>query len=80
MQNYRINDIRNTLRERSLLYPLDVALIGATGVGKSSTINGLFGSEVAKVGSGVDPETMHVTQYAVNDVFRLHDTAGLMMV
>lgn len=77
MKNYRINDIRNILRERSLLYPLDVALIGATGVGKSSTINGLFGSEVAKVGSGVDPETMHVTQYAVNDVFRLHDTAGL---
>ena len=77
MQNYRINDIRSTLRERSLLYPLDVALIGATGVGKSSTINGLFGSEVAKVGTGVDPETMHITQYVVNDVFRLHDTAGL---
>lgn len=77
MKNYRIDDIRNTLRERSLLYPLDVALIGATGVGKSSTINGLFGSEVAKVGTGVDPETMLVTEYAVNDVFRLHDTAGL---
>lgn len=77
MNNYRIDDIRNTLVQRALMFPLDVALIGATGVGKSSTINSLFGKELAVVGTGVDPETMHITEYRVNNVFRVHDTAGL---
>ena len=33
-------------------------ITGATGSGKSSTINALFNMEVAKVGVGVNPETM----------------------
>lgn len=71
------NKIRDVIYQRGLLYPLDVALVGATGVGKSSTINALFGNDVAKVGSGVDPETMHITKYQISDVLRFHDTAGL---
>ena len=77
MKHYRMNDIREILSTRRLLFPLDVALVGATGVGKSSTINGLFGSEVAKVGYGVDPETQNTDMYKINDVFRVHDSAGL---
>lgn len=76
MKKYK-SKISSILTERSLHRPLDVALIGATGVGKSSTLNKLFGDDVAKVGYGVDPETQNVSQYKVNDVFRLHDTAGL---
>lgn len=34
-------------------------ITGATGSGKSSTINALFNMEVAKVGVGVNPETMN---------------------
>ena len=36
---------------------VNIMLTGATGSGKSSTINALFHMEVAKVGVGVDPET-----------------------
>lgn len=77
MKNYRIDAIRDTLRSRSLLFPLDMVLVGATGVGKSSTINALFGEDVAIVGTGVDPETQYIQHYQVNNVFRIHDSAGL---
>lgn len=76
MKNYRIEDIRSIINARGLHQPLDVALVGATGVGKSSTINVLFGKEVAKVGFGVEPETMNVAEYAISDIFRIHDSAG----
>ncbi|WP_304674168.1 GTPase family protein [Neisseria blantyrii] len=57
--------------------PLDVLLVGATGVGKSSTLNALFGEQKAKVGTGVDPETQLVESYMLNDVLRFWDSSGL---
>lgn len=60
-----------------LLRPIDVLLIGATGVGKSSTLNALFGDEVARVGMGVEPETQQISAYELNDYIRFHDSAGL---
>ena len=42
---------------------LNIMITGATGSGKSSTINAMFRQEVAKVGVGVDPETMDITKY-----------------
>ena len=42
---------------------INLMITGATGCGKSSTINALFNTEVAKVGVGVDPETMDITRY-----------------
>lgn len=61
----------------SLLRPLDVLLVGGTGTGKSSTLNSLFGSTVAKVGDGVDPETQNISGYQLHDYLRIHDSAGL---
>ena len=60
-----------------MLYPLDVLLVGATGVGKSSTLNALFGKEVAQVGYGVNPETQELTSYRLHDYLRFHDSPGL---
>ena len=36
-----------------------------------------FKKNVAKVGDGVDPETMELDSYSLNDAFRLWDTPGL---
>lgn len=51
-------------------------ITGATGCGKSSTINALFNSEVAKVGVGVDPETMEIVKYELGNLI-LWDSPGL---
>ncbi len=75
--NKYCKQIQSIISDRGLHRPLDIALVGATGVGKSSTLNQLFGSTVAKVGFGVAPETQEISQYEVNGYFRLHDTAGL---
>ncbi|MCQ2679601.1 50S ribosome-binding GTPase [Helicobacter pylori] len=41
---------------------MNVLLMGATGVGKSSLINALFGKEIAKAGVG-KPVTQHLEKY-----------------
>ena len=51
-------------------------ITGATGVGKSSTINALFNTEKAKVGVGTDPETMEITRYELDNLV-LWDSPGL---
>ncbi|MGL5983217.1 MAG: GTPase family protein, partial [Cetobacterium sp.] len=55
---------------------INIMITGATGVGKSSTINALFEVEVAKVGTSVDPETMNITKYELDNLI-LWDTPGL---
>ncbi|PKH01226.1 GTP-binding protein [Psychromonas sp. MB-3u-54] len=55
---------------------LNIMITGATGCGKSSTINALFNTDVAKVGVGVDPETMDITKYELNSLV-LWDSPGL---
>lgn len=77
VQSLHRERFKTILAERELLQPLDVLLIGATGVGKSSTLNAIFGDAVAKVGDGVDPETQHISAYLVHDDLRIHDSAGL---
>lgn len=55
---------------------MNIMITGATGCGKSSTINALFDTEVAKVGEGVDPETMDIRKYELDNLI-LWDTPGL---
>lgn len=67
----------------------NIMLVGATGCGKSSTINALFACgglpaeeenedflEVAKVGSKADPETKDIEKYTIGNLV-LWDTPGL---
>ena len=73
---YRTSDMEHKL-EIANFYPLDVMVTGVTGAGKSSTLNALFEKIVATVGDGVDPETMELDTYRLNNALRLWDTPGL---
>ena len=75
-EKYRKDDIEKKL-QRANFRPIDIMVAGVTGAGKSTTLNGLFHKEVAKVGNGVEPETMKLGNYKLNDVFRIWDTPGL---
>lgn len=55
---------------------INIMITGATGSGKSSTINALFDADVAKVGIGVDPETMDIQKYTLKNLI-LWDSPGL---
>ena len=55
---------------------VNILITGATGCGKSSTINALFNTEKAKVGQGADPETMEIAKYELNNIV-LFDSPGL---
>lgn len=53
-----------------------VLITGATGCGKSSTINALFDKDIAKVGQTSNPETMDIARYDLGNVV-LFDSPGL---
>ena len=55
---------------------VNIILVGATGSGKSSTVNALFDMNVAKVGLGVDPETSVIDKYDLDNL-TIWDTPGL---
>lgn len=55
---------------------VNLMLVGASGAGKSSTINALFDMSVAKVGIGVDPETKETVKYDLGNL-TIWDTPGL---
>jgi len=74
-QHYRHEELGRKSTELGIIF--DVMVTGVTGAGKSTTLNTIFQKEVAKVGRGVDPETMNLTSYRLNDSFRLWDTPGL---
>lgn len=57
---------------------LNVLIVGKTGVGKSTLINTVFGSDVAKTGSG-KPVTQEIQRIDVNRCFTIYDTKGLEM-
>ena len=75
-KNYRKEDIEANTHVMGV-YPLDVMVTGVTGAGKSTTMNSLFEKCVAKVGDGVEPETMGLDDYQLNEVARFWDTPGL---
>jgi len=55
---------------------INLMITGATGSGKSSTINAMFNTEVAKVGTSPDPETMDIKKYELDNLI-IWDTPGL---
>lgn len=55
---------------------VNLMITGATGCGKSSTINAMFDTNVAEVGTGVDPETMSIEKYKLGNLI-LWDSPGL---
>lgn len=55
---------------------MNILITGATGCGKSSTINALFQTERAKVGTGPTPETMEITNYDLGNLV-IWDSPGL---
>ena len=55
---------------------VNILITGPTGCGKSSTINALFNQDKAKVGQGVDPETMDIQKYEYENIV-LFDTPGV---
>ncbi len=66
--------LKNLMRLKN--QKLNIMVTGATGCGKSSTINALFETEVARVGVGVEPETMEIEKYVLDNLI-LWDTPGL---
>lgn len=76
IKNRSQNLLSNKLKSIGV-YPIDIMIIGATGSGKSSTINALSKSYISKVGNSVNPETMEISSFRLSDDFRFWDTAGL---
>lgn len=78
--NANIPDSEKSKLMKNFLYlkeqKINLMITGATGCGKSSTINALFNTEIAKVGVGVDPETMDIECYELNNLI-LWDSPGL---
>lgn len=74
--SYKYNTIESKLNQMGAT-PLDLMVVGVTGAGKSTTLNSLFGKDVADVGVGVDPKTMDIKDYKLSDIFRIWDTPGL---
>lgn len=73
---YRVNDVNSHLKK--LGYgSVDVLLIGATGAGKSSTINSLTKDNTAEVGYGTEPKTMALGNYMLSNGIQIWDTPGL---
>ncbi|MCL1987749.1 MAG: 50S ribosome-binding GTPase [Firmicutes bacterium] len=54
----------------------NILITGATGAGKSSTINAMFNMEVATVGLGVDAETTELAKFELGNL-TLWDSPGL---
>lgn len=78
-----MNDIPEDVKQKLLAnimrakdQPVNILITGPTGCGKSSTINAMFNMEVAKVGVGVDPETMEIQEYRLGNL-RIYDSPGL---
>ncbi|MCL2233050.1 MAG: 50S ribosome-binding GTPase [Treponema sp.] len=66
-----------TKEKRQQMPPLNIVIIGKTGVGKSTLINAVFGQEVARTGTG-RPVTTHCESYTIADSpITIYDSKGI---
>ena len=65
-KNKLYNNIRKLKAEK-----INLLITGATGCGKSSTINALFDLDIAKVGCSPTPETMEIKKYELDNLILL---------
>ncbi len=75
-KEYRLDTLKRNLILMGAS-PLDVMITGVTGAGKSTTLNSIFQKNTATVGRGVDPETMSLESYTLNNLIHFWDTPGL---
>ena len=61
----------------SLDIPLNILLMGGTGVGKSSTINAIYGANRVEVGTGARPQTQEIQECQISKNITLYDSPGL---
>ncbi|WP_104731396.1 GTPase family protein [Helicobacter rappini] len=61
----------------SLDIPLNILLMGGTGVGKSSTINAIYGANRVEVGTSARPQTQEIEQCQISKNITLYDSPGL---
>lgn len=74
--HYRREEVTEYLRA-SGKERIDILFIGATGAGKSSTVNSLITARVSGIGNGADPETATIRRYNLSSDIKLWDTPGL---
>ena len=78
MENWNIADIFDKVqREMKNLEPVNIMVVGKTGVGKSTLINNVFREPLAKVGQG-KPVTKHFKKITKEGIpVNIYDTKGL---
>ncbi len=72
-----VGKLYDDIKETTQMPMMNILLMGATGVGKSTLINALFGKEIAKADVG-EPLTQHLKKYVDEEKgLILWDTKGI---